>query len=133
MKDLSRYYEKVLNLDDKALTLTVLDPNLLLNDHQHYQRYRIEHKVLHRMKHWDKEDYNSGIVALRTDDSYWIINGQHHADAAVRLGVNTVHYYVFDSAGWAAEKIIFDLFQKLQQQFSALTKPTELDQYIING
>jgi len=115
MQDLTEYYNTVLGLEPNNLRLMKVDPNLILNDHQHYQRYRIEDKVLHRMKHWDK-DYNFGILALRPDGYYFTINGQHHADAAVRLGVTEVNYYVFDSTGWEEEKVIFETFTKLQAE-----------------
>jgi len=115
MKDLSDYYNKLLGV---SLKLTSIDPNLVMNDHLHYQRNRIEEKVVHAMKHWGKTDYNSGILALRPDGYYFSINGQHHSDAAVRLGVSSVDYYVFDSTGWEQEKTVFDLFQKLQTELS---------------
>jgi len=116
MKDLSDYYAKALNIGVHNVRRITIDPNILNNDHQNYQRNRIEDKVLHHMKHWDKEDYNSGIVAMRPDGSYWLINGQHHSDAAVRLGISVVQYYIFNSTDWTYEKGIFDLFQKLQSE-----------------
>lgn len=118
MEDLSEYYKKVLGLTN--LHLTAIDPNLILNDHQHYQRNRIEAKVQHRMKHFGKEEYNSGVIAQRIDGSYWSINGQHHADAAVRLGISSVNYYVFNSPGWEFEQTVFNKFQELQLDTPAI-------------
>lgn len=92
-----------------------INPQWLNNDHVHYQRFRIESRVNHLMTHESERKRMIGIVAVRPDESYWVINGQHHTEAAVRLGVYKLFYLTFKSTGYELEKVKFDLFQQWQK------------------
>lgn len=94
-----------------------LDPQLLLNDHEHYQRYTIEEKVegiMHALKHGHLMP--TAFAAMREDGSYWLLDRQHHIEAAKRLGIKSVPVWVFNSTGWQQEAELFERFQELQNR-----------------
>ena len=105
--------EEVLGVE---LRFEAIHPQLLNNDHLHYQRFRIEKRVLElvaKLKHSQDQDH-SAIAAQRPDGSYWVINGQHHTEAVVRLEWDLCEFMIFDSTGWEHEKEIFNNFQHWQ-------------------
>jgi hypothetical protein len=100
-----------------------INPQYMNNDHTHYQRFRIEtlvQEVLAKDEQTIHDELSAspkhmGIVGLRSDGTYWVINGQHHIEAEIRLGTPSLEYHVFDSLGWEHEKEIFDKFAIWQQ------------------
>lgn len=98
--------------------LEKINPQYLNNDHTHYQRFRIEKRVkeiLDKSEHEDKSPAHLRIAGLRSDGTYWLINGQHHTEASVRLEIPSLEYKVFDSLGWEHERDVFTRFQKWQK------------------
>jgi hypothetical protein len=94
-----------------------LDPQLLLNDHEHYQRYTIEAKVeavMHKLK--SGHPFPNAFAAMRQDGSYWLLDRQHHTEAAKRLGISAIPVWVFNSTGWQQEAELFERFQELQNR-----------------
>ena len=109
-------YVVALDLQDCNMRIEQLDPQLLNNDRMHYQRNRIEEKVLHIMKHFDAEKEKHAVIAKRTDGTYWVINGQHHSERRIRLGITSFPCFVFDSKNVEHECEIFTKFQKWQKE-----------------
>ncbi len=124
MKDFSKYYEQLLGIG--YVRQAEINPQLINHCRKYYQRNIIQSKVEGYVKDWDDDkEYHFGIVAQRHPyGEYWSINGQHHAEAALRLGKN-VFYYVFDTSSPEEEKAIFDKFGELQKQ--GLIKPAEVE------
>ncbi len=91
-----------------------LDPQLLNNDHQHYQRKRIESRVQEIL--FSSKPSSLPIIAAerKEDGSFWIINGQHHAEAYVRTNVQEVVVWIFTSDSFMNEMKVFSLFQQWQ-------------------
>jgi len=100
-----------------------INPQYMNNDHTHYQRFRIEKRVQELLVKDEKEIRNElsssplhlGIAGFRADKTYWLINGQHHTEAEIRLETPLLEYNIFDSLGWEHEKEIFDKFAIWQQ------------------
>jgi len=90
----------------------------LNNDRVHYQRAPIESNVQKHVEQMSKESLDSwtGIVAQRADGSYWLLNGQHHSEAAIRLGYKKLRFYIIPSDGPQHETLIFGMFQKFQEK-----------------
>lgn len=108
-------YIQALDLEDESMRVEAIDPQLLNNDRAHYQRNRIEERVEEKLKHYHAWKEKHCVVAQREDGTYWIINGQHHADAAMRLGATSVPCFVFNSTGWKFEAQVFKKFQDWQR------------------
>jgi len=109
-------YVVELSLEDCNMRVEDLDPQLFNNDRMHYQRNRIESNVKRIMKKYESDSAKHAIIAQREDGSYWVINGQHHSEAAIRLGITSVPCYVFDSNGFEHEREIFVKFQEWQKE-----------------
>lgn len=104
-------YEEILGVH---LVESNAHPQLLNNDRMNYQRKRIEQNVLRLMWNFDVHREKHSIVAQRPDGSMYIINGQHHAEAAIRLSILSVPIFVFKSQGPEEESIVFGKFQDWQ-------------------
>jgi hypothetical protein len=112
---LASYYERELGLE--CLTLVYVNPQLLHNDRQHYQRFRMESKVLRAIERYDDDRPPIAFASRRADASLWLIDRQHHAEAAIRLGITQIPVLVFDAPTidpHTYEKMVFDRFQTMQ-------------------
>jgi hypothetical protein len=109
------FFSKILGVELKAKKI---NPQLLNNDRLNYQRFRIEERVLFLIENYAGEikKAHSIIVAKRDDGTHWIINGQHHSEAAVRLNVSSIEVYLFKSKGVNQEKKVFKNFQEWQNK-----------------
>jgi hypothetical protein len=107
------FYETLLGV---KLHYETINPQYVLNDHLHYQRFIVESRVQELVKALTKEykENHSAILGKRKDGYYFCLNGQHHTNAAQRLNIDLCEYMVFDSLGWEHEKELFDKFQHYQ-------------------
>lgn len=99
-------------------TVESLPLYLLNNDHAHYQRRRQEQRIRKTMEHMIRPSESDwrGLAARRPDSTLWIINGQHHAEAALRKGIESLPFDVFESPHWMVERVVFLLFQEWQAE-----------------
>jgi hypothetical protein len=105
------YTAAELGLQADALRYESIDPQIPQNDRQHYQRHIDESRVQHSVAQGVAEiAQRIGLLGYRSDGSYWIIDGQHHTEAAIRLGITVLGYWVFDSIGPEYEKGVFNRF-----------------------
>jgi hypothetical protein len=95
---------------DLVLKYQALDPQWLNNDHVHYQR----DLDIARSGAYTKKELKgrTALVAYHPDGTYWVIDGQHHTAAAVRLGIDLVGCWVYNSTGWKMDKEVFNAFQE---------------------
>lgn len=97
-----------------------LSPQLLNVDRLHYQR-RLDQdhvaKLVETMRAdpTGKESRADMLVAIRPDRTHWLLNGQHHNDAALRLGWALAEVVWFLSRGYKYERVLFDRFNRWQE------------------
>jgi hypothetical protein len=103
------YTEEQIGLPKGAIRYESIDPQIPINDRQNYQRHIDDIRVQHSMKQPDVAQ-RIGLLAKRSYGAYFIIDGQHHTEAAIRLGINIMGYWVFDSDGVEHEKAVFNKF-----------------------
>ena len=104
----------------------------LSNDRVNVQRDIIESLVQKHMNEIAKDDdYKLGsskhlksplLIAKRVGSNssgqLYIINGQHHVEAGVRLGIVWAkEAYTFKSYHWSYDKLIFNMLQKFQKDY----------------
>ena len=56
-----------------------------------------------------------GLLAIRSDGSMWIVDGQHHSAAAVQQHIVSLTYQSFLSSGWQMEKQVYDRYHEWHQ------------------
>lgn len=97
----------------------MVDPYLLRIDHAHYQRATLDERISdHEVQFHAAVPgtmYTKFIlVARREDGSLWLVDGQHYALAARRVGIPRLRALVFDSNGPQDETRIFNAIQERQ-------------------
>lgn len=94
-----------------------IDPQWIVADHRHYQR-PLDEKRMTEMLERSKDELaeKKPLVALRSDSSYWVIDGQHHVAAAQRKGWDLIEVLVVPSSGWQHEARLFNLIQHAQRK-----------------
>lgn len=96
-----------------------VSPQWLLSDRLHYQRSLDQAKVAEILEAM-RQDPNSEksradmVVAIRPDRCHYLINGQHHVEVAMRLGIALVEIRWFLSPGYRYERVMYGRFQKWQ-------------------
>jgi hypothetical protein len=102
-----------LGLANGALRFEILDPQLAGNDRAHYQRPVVEARVQRYLRlKGDELEQRIGLLGCRDDSSLWVLDGQHHTEAAIRRGIALMGYWIFDSGGWEDERRVFEAFQE---------------------
>jgi hypothetical protein len=96
-----------------------ISPQWLNTDRLHYQRRMDQDKVAELIAVMraapDSEKARSDmVVAIRPDRTHWLLNGQHHNEAAMRLRIPLVVIRFFLSPGYRYEKVIYDRFNRWQ-------------------
>lgn len=97
-----------------------ISPQMLMVDRFHYQR-GLDQDYVEKLVDVIADDPERKksradlVVAVRPDDSHLLINGQHHAEAAMRLRIPLVEIYWFLSNGWRFEKTIYNRFERWQE------------------
>ena len=89
----------------------------LLNfDYKNYQRLpnmALINKMLNNLE--ANTSPHLAIAAKRSNNSIWVINGQHHALTNRAKNIETMSFFIFDSKGPDHEAIVFNKFQTLQK------------------
>jgi hypothetical protein len=112
------------------LRVVVVDPAWCHADVQRYQRRLVEARVAELMADPDALAGHAGLLAIRlevvpgtdlghhgpVDVSYWLVDGQHHSEAAYRRGEMVRGYWAFESEGWRHEREVFAAFQALKRK-----------------
>lgn len=99
-----------------------VSPQLINHDHLHYQRPRIEEKVekyVHKIKEWEDQAYLKiapAVLFKRIDGTLWSLDSQHHAEAAMRCGMDLIPALILESKNIEWEAKIFDKLQKWQEE-----------------
>lgn len=96
-----------------------ISPQWLNVDRLHYQVMLDQDKVqelvdIMRRRPDVIEARGDLVVAIRPDRTHWLINGQHHNEAAMRLRMPLVEIRWFLSPGYRYEQTIFERFEKWQ-------------------
>lgn len=108
------------DLDVDALYEAEVNPQVVNADRQHYQRDLDPERVAEIRKQKRKKiAARWGLLGRRGDGSHWVINGQHHTQAALEEGIPTLNYRVFDSDGWVQEAEVFAAWQRWHDQYHA--------------
>lgn len=94
------------------LHTTEVDPQDVNVDRQHYQRDLDPDEVDRFRQHPKRLAKRWGLLARRPDGSLWVVNGQHHTQAAVDEGIRQMRYRVFDSTGPAQEGKVYAAYQR---------------------
>lgn len=89
-----------------------LDPQWLCNDRVHYQRDLDQERVSKARRKAVRA--SQVLVSVHPDETYWVIDGQHHAEAALRFDFDLIDCWVFQSPGWERDREIFNEFQRGQ-------------------
>ena len=87
-----------------------VDPRDVNIDHA-YQR-PTDQRLVDRYSQEPRQNLSErcGLLAIRSDGSMWVVDGQHHTLAAVREHINSLTYQSFLSTGEEMEKQVFDRY-----------------------
>jgi HK97 family phage portal protein len=108
------YNPELIGLPDTQLRK--IDPRKVNVDHR-YQRPLNLKRAEQMARHSDKLRKHVGLLAIRPDGSMWVVSGQHHTAAAVQDDIPEMQYRVFKSAGWRAERRIYNRYLAWHQQY----------------
>ena len=107
-----------LGLPDGALHTIRIDPQDVNSDRQHYQRDLDPDRVEeYRGEKRKKLAARWGLLARRPDGSLWVVNGQHHTQAAVDEQIPALNYRMFDSDGWEQEAAVYAAWERWHDQY----------------
>lgn len=97
-----------------------ISPQWLCVDRLHYQRQLDQDKVAEileamRQDPTSEKSRSDMVVAIRPDRTHWLINGQHHCEAAMRLKIPLVEIRWMLSPGWKFERVMYGRFERWQE------------------
>jgi len=94
-----------------------VNPQLPVSDYAHYQRALVESKVEKILE----EPININprpLLANRDSKGYFIIDGHHHLEAAIRRNTLLVNCYIIKTKDWEEEKEVFDKLEKFKKKLN---------------
>lgn len=98
-----------------------ISPQWIVADRRHYQRPLDEDRVRELLKRSEEElNERKPLVGLRSDELYYVLDGQHHVAAAQRKGMELIEVLCFPSTGWHHEQLMFSRFQHAQRDGSGV-------------
>lgn len=95
------------------LNRVIVNPLDVNVDHEHYQR-PTDQRLVDRYSQEPRQRLSQrvGLIAIRSDGSMWVVDGQHHTLAADREHINALTYQSFLSTGWEMEKQVYDAYHR---------------------